>query len=437
MRVVGIVRQSKGRDESLSPAEQRDRIAEACERDGLELSVVYEEIDVSGGTPLDKREALRGAVEAVEAGEAEVVMVAYFDRLVRSLRVQDEVVSRVEAAGGRVVAVDFGDVTGRTAAQWLSGTMIGAVSEYYRRSVKERSGEAQAKAVANGVVPWPTIPPGYSRGEDGALVPDELAPVAVRAFEMRAAGETVKSIRSYLRDNDIDRSYHGVSSMLRSRLYLGEIHFGSLVNLHAHEPLIDRDLWQQAQAPVRGPRIRSERLLARLGVLRCGTCGARMVVGTQRQNGRSYPFYRCPSTGDCPERMAISARIVEEKVVAAVRERLADIEESASADSRAREAEANAERAQADLDAAIRAFTGLEDEPVAQSRLADLRAKRDEARAIAHELGSLRSALTISAGADWERLTLDEQRALIQATVARVLIAPGRGSDRISLEFVA
>jgi ThiF family/Resolvase, N terminal domain len=41
------------------------------------------------------------AIELVEAGEADHIVVAYFDRLVRSLRVQLEVIERVERAGGR------------------------------------------------------------------------------------------------------------------------------------------------------------------------------------------------------------------------------------------------------------------------------------------------------------------------------------------------
>ncbi|MGD0455547.1 MAG: recombinase family protein, partial [Solirubrobacteraceae bacterium] len=69
-----------GRDgESFaSPDEQRQRIEVECERDGLNLLDVIPELDVSGGTPLAKREGLRTAVERVEAGEAQVVVAAYF-----------------------------------------------------------------------------------------------------------------------------------------------------------------------------------------------------------------------------------------------------------------------------------------------------------------------------------------------------------------------
>lgn len=103
-RAIGIVRVSQvnGRDGErfASPGEQADRIRRACARDDLKLIEVIEELDVSGGTALEQRHGLRRAVEAVEDGAADIVVASYFDRLVRSLRVQDELVSRVEAAGG-------------------------------------------------------------------------------------------------------------------------------------------------------------------------------------------------------------------------------------------------------------------------------------------------------------------------------------------------
>jgi DNA invertase Pin-like site-specific DNA recombinase len=95
----------------VSPDEQGNRIAAACERDGLRLLDTFEELDVSGGAPLEKRPGLRRAVDLVEAGDADVVVVAFLDRLVRSVSVQAEVVGRVEAAGGAILAVDVGQVT--------------------------------------------------------------------------------------------------------------------------------------------------------------------------------------------------------------------------------------------------------------------------------------------------------------------------------------
>jgi site-specific DNA recombinase len=442
-RAVGIVRVSQvgGRegDSFASPAEQHDRLRAFCERGGLKLVEVYEERDVSGGTPLDAREGLRTAIEAIEAGHAEVLAAAYFDRLFRSLTVQAEVVDRVNRAGGDVLAVDVGIVSSESAGQWLSGTMLGAVSEYYRRSVRERTREAQRRAVARGVAPYAHIPLGYTKGADGVYVPDPATAASVReAFERRARGEPVAAVREFLRDRGIRRSYAAVEQMLRSRVYLGEIHFGSLVNMTAHEPLIDRDVWTATHRMVvpSGRKAKSERLLARLGVLRCGSCGARMVVGTARQGGKRYPYYRCPPVGDCPQRVTISAPLVEDVVVAAVRRRLADVEGRASAERNVHDAQVALDRAQSDLDAAIRAFAGLEDEDAARTRLAELRVTRDDARERVEHLGSPRLVMTVNLGREWDLLTLEERRVAIRLTVAAVRVAPGRGAGRVKVELL-
>jgi DNA invertase Pin-like site-specific DNA recombinase len=392
---------------------------------------------VSGGKPLEHRDKLRRAVEAVEAGDADVIVVAYFDRLVRSLRVQGEVVDRVEAAGGQVLAVDVGRLTNGSAGQWLSGTMLGAVSEYQRRTAAERSAEAQARAVERGVLPYPNVPPGYVRGENGRLTPDaDKASAVAQAFRLRADGATIAEVRAYLAEQGIDRSYHGVASLLSSRVVLGEILFGDLVNLSAHPAIVDVETWrrvQRAKVP-RGRRAKSERLLARLAVLRCATCGSRMAVGTANHGG--YPLYRCPPTGDCTRRVTVSAELVEGIVSDAVREALADAEGRASAESSVRNAECAVERAQGDLDAAIRAFAGLDREQTAVERLGELRDARNAAQERLDQLGGQRAAVVVTIAADWDRLSLDERRALIRATVERVTVAPGRGASRVSVKLV-
>jgi DNA invertase Pin-like site-specific DNA recombinase len=425
-----------------SPAEQADRIRTACARDGLRLVRIVDELDVSGGRPLDQRPGLGPAVQAVESGDADVIVGAYFDRLFRSLRAQGEAVDRVERAGGQVLAVDVGRVTNGSAGQWLSGTMLGTVSEYQRRTAAERSREAQTRAIARGVAPWPNIPPGYVRGANGRLVVDEAAAAAVKqAYALRADGATIAEVRAHLAACGIERSYHGVTVLLGSRIVLGEIHFGDYEpNLRAHPAIVDRDTWLAVQRATiaRGRKPKSERLLARLGVLRCASCGGRMVVGTQTSRGRTYPFYRCGHVReDCANRVTVSATLVERLVADAVKQALTDVEGRASAQSNARDAEATLQRTQAALDAAIRAFAGMEDEDAARERLLELRAARDDAEERVDRLGGDGAVLVINAVDDWDRLTIDAQRALIRATVERVLVGPGRGADRVTLELFA
>jgi DNA invertase Pin-like site-specific DNA recombinase len=442
-RAIGIVRVSQvaGREgESFaSPDIQADRIRTECDREGLTLLRIMEELDVSGGADLKDRPGLGPAVEAIEAGEAEVIAAAYFDRFFRSMKVQQQVLERVETAGGRVLTVDLGFIGVATAAQWLSSTQMGMMSEYYRRLTAERLREVQIRAVARGAVPFSSMPPGLRRLANGTVAPDELAPVMVEAFGKYADGATIQEIRDHLAAHGVQRSHNGVYRLLSNRLYLGEIHFGDLTNLHAYDnPVISQALWRRVQA-VRRPRgggARSDRLLARLDVLRCASCGGLMTASVQTQRGRAYPYYRCGKVrADCAARAAISAVLIEQLVTDSVRRALEGMEGHASADQDARKADAALERAQAELDAAIRAFAALQDEPVALERLAELRQCRDEAREHAGRLRGLRSALVVSASADWESLSIEARRGLIRAVVARVLVAPGRGTGRVAVEF--
>jgi hypothetical protein len=112
------------------------------------------------------------------------------------------------------------------------------------------------------------VPLGYTRRDDGTLEPNpEEVPIVQQAFQMRATGASMTQIRGMLKSHGIERSHRGAQVMLASRVYLGEIHFGKLVNLHAHEPIIERELWGRVQRMVipRGPQPGSQRLLARLG----------------------------------------------------------------------------------------------------------------------------------------------------------------------------
>lgn len=438
-RAVGVVRVSRVGDRSgeqfVSPKEQNERIRSACSRDGLTLVETIEELDVSGGASLVKRHGLRRAVEMVETGRADVVVVAYFDRLVRSLSVQAEVVERVERAGGAILAVDIGEVRADTASRWLSSMMLGLVADYHRRATSERTVDAKRRAIARGVPTFPNVPPGYKRRADGTLEPDRAADTIREAFALRADGATIADVRRFLADRGIARSYHGVQSLLRSRIYRGELRFGAMVNEHAHEPIIDAGTFRkvQRQSSPRGRRPKSDRLLSRLGVLRCASCGARMVIGTTRQGEKTYSFYRCPPVGDCRARVTIGADMVEEAVIDAVQDILDGVEGTASVDVNVANAREEAERTEAELDAAIRAFAGIENVQAANERLTTLRDARDAARANLDEIADLvLPALTVTAR-DWDDLTLDEQRGLTRAVLDRVEVAPGRGVGRITI----
>jgi DNA invertase Pin-like site-specific DNA recombinase len=432
-RAFGVVRVSRARDDARSPGDQRKRIEAACAGADLQLTDVAEELDVSGGATLAKRPGLLRAVEAVEAGEVEVVVVAYFDRLVRSLQVQAEVVDRIETAGGRVLTVDVGEVSNGTASKWLSSTFLGAVNEYHRRATAERTVDSKRDAVARGVAPFPRLPPGIRRrAEDRVLEQDpRTAPIVRDAFELRAGGASLSEVRDHLNTHGIKISHRSVHIMLGSRLYLGELRFGKFVNERALPAIVPADVWRRVQSTRAsgGRKGKSERLLARLGILRCSGCGSRMVVHVR-------DAYRCPGRKDeCAQPVVISARIAEGEVERATRELLAAAHGEASIAEQVIAAEAALERAEAERDSQVAALAGIAGDAV-RAKLLELQATVDEA---ADQVAELRAAagptLTVSVD-DWDKFTLDERRRLIRLAIDRALVAPANGltgADRVTI----
>jgi DNA invertase Pin-like site-specific DNA recombinase len=445
-RAIGIVRVSQRDDDSgHSPEVQVRAMLKQAQDEGFTLNLddIWDEnVDgnghvrpASGGAALADRPKLRAAVEAIERGEAQVLLAERFDRFFRDLDVQREVIRRVESAGGRL-ATAAGNITHATAESELHANINGSIAQYNKRTAMERSHDAVEVAIRSGVVPWPRVTPGYVRGEDGRFYPDpEKAPIVAEAFELRATGFTVKEVRDFLADHGISISYNGMLSLLSSRVVLGEIHFGKYEpNLEAHEPIIERELWERVQRVKvsRGAYASSVRLLARVGVLRCASCGHAMIAGARVQSGRRYPYYRCHFV-DCPARVVIAAEVAEDLVVAEVQRLLADLQGSATDTDSAAEAASSLERAQAAYDAGMAVLDPLE--PAAVTRLGELRAARDQARE-RHEVAVANSSATtvaVTVG-DWDKLNLQERRGLIRAVIESVVVTPGgRGAERITV----
>ena len=76
----------------------------------------------------------------------------------------------------------------------------------------------------------------------------------------------------------------------------------------------------------------------------------------------------------------------------------------------------------------------LEGESAARERLLELRSERDAAEERLAALGGARAVVSVTVD-DWDRLSLDGRRDIIRATVQSATVAPGRGTDRVTVEL--
>ncbi len=411
------------------------------------LIQTYEELDVSGGAPLAKRPGLSKAVAAIESGDAEVVVAEDFDRLFRRLTMQAEVVARVERAGGRVRAVDVGEITDDSAGQWLSATMLGAVSEYYRRSAIDRGNQTADAVAARGV--HNRVPFGYRRNgtyvdrelavkldpsRDGkALVPDpETAPLVEHVFQMRADAQPWVLIGRWLEAQGAHpRSPRGSSgqwtvstlrNMIANDVYLGVLTLGERCVEGAHEPLVTRSLWKAAQSRTSIQRTGKNAAGAAGGLLHCGCCGRVLsVTGTN-------PAYACRRQLDkvrCERPTYVSKTRADEFVERAVAEVLQHgsldvLAPSRDIDRLRRELET----ARAELERFVVHKSAL-DAQVFKLGIDARQTAADGAReAYEDAVAAAESAAELPDVSGWAALDLDGRRRVARALIDKIVVSP-------------
>jgi len=148
-RVVGYLRVSTQQqaDEGVSLEAQRSKLRAYAFAMDLELVALCEDAGLSAKT-LD-RPGLRAALELLDQGKADGLVVAKLDRLTRSVRDLGELVDRYfEKRFALLCLADSLDT--RTASGRLVLHVLGAVSQWEREATAERTRDALAQVKADG-----------------------------------------------------------------------------------------------------------------------------------------------------------------------------------------------------------------------------------------------------------------------------------------------
>ncbi len=150
-RVVGYVRVSTEQQagEGVSLAAQRAKIAAYAVALDLELVAVCEDAGLSAKSL--QRPGLSAALELLEAGGADGLVVTKLDRLTRSVRDLGDLVDRYFASRFSLLSVNDAIDT-RTAAGRLVLHVLAAVSQWEREATAERTRDALAQLRSSGVV---------------------------------------------------------------------------------------------------------------------------------------------------------------------------------------------------------------------------------------------------------------------------------------------
>jgi hypothetical protein len=281
------------------------------------------------------------------------------------------------------------------------------------------------------------LPIGYLRGDDGILVGDpDLADRLTTCFRLRAERRTWAEIVGYAKQSGHGRpgdpawTHRCLSLVMKNPVYVGEARSGVYRLPGAHEPIIDRGIFELVQVTRTATAQPSGRAALLAGLLRCSGCGKSMTSASEkRRNGEARPRYACRGRcvdGPCPQPVTIRGVEIEELV----QRTFFDLYTSSSVRRRASNpSRLNAARELSSAETDLAEFDwsyprGSGDEAVRARLLEDIEAARRRVVDLA------RSTLIESPAQlrrKWSSLSVVERRRLMGLVIDAVLIRPDRG----------
>ncbi len=269
----------------------------------------YDDGGFSGGNM--NRPALKRLLADIEDGRVDVVVVYKIDRLSRSLGDFAKIVDLFDAHGVTFVSVTQQFNT-TTSMGRLTLNILLSFAQFEREVTGERIRDKLAASKAKGMWMGGVPPLGYDVRDrklvinepEAALVRDiftryaEHGSAAQLVRELKIEGHTTKSWVTqggrHRPGRTIDQQY--LFSMMRNRLYLGEISNHGQSYPGQHQAIIDRELWDAVHAVIdkrkRGPKVQHTPNPALLSALLYAPDGQRMIPShTTKKDGRRYRYY--------------------------------------------------------------------------------------------------------------------------------------------------
>lgn len=210
-------------------------------------------------------------------------------------------------------------------------------TEDSRRKSESVAAGLRRRAEQRGMFSGPA-PYGYRYAKDGSgllVVPDQAA-VVRRIFSEYVAGRSLTSIAQGLHSDRIKTKkgvlwrQSTVSGIVRNPVYVGQVRNKDDLFEGVHEPVVERELWEQAAQLIaamptkRGRPPKQKRHLFTGGFLRCGVCGDAMCPRTRPESG--YEFYECNGKIHGCKTGAIRRADIDEGVLAHFEQTVLDVE---------------------------------------------------------------------------------------------------------------
>ena len=380
--------EDNGKKDADSMENQKNLLMEyVSARPYLMLTDIYMDNGFTG-TDFERPEFNRMLQDARD-GRINCIVVKDLSRLGRNYVEAGDYIEKVfPFLGIRFIAVnDHYDSDSLTSGDELGASLKNVVNDVYAKDISRKVGTAMKQKRLRGEYIGNYAPYGYLKDpqdKNHLIIDQEIAPIVVEIFELRAKGDGINTIARILNERDIPSpgrlryergiitnnnkkgsgllwSRHVLSDLLKNVVYIGNLAQGRSASClykgipfhwteesewdlveNTHEAIISLELWKRVQEVTdRKSREAKESHGKYAGLpkrenpygslLRCADCGRVIkqvhAYNTSKRSGTSiYYNYKCPENielGDtaCPKKN-IRAADLDEAVLATIRKQM-------------------------------------------------------------------------------------------------------------------
>lgn len=326
-QVAGYIRVSSAsqRDQSDSPASQRERLRQAG------CTAFYEDLAVSGFKTEQRHKAhgYSALLADIAAGRISRLICTRLDRIARRDELVLALVDACEQAGIEFVALaSGGTVSTTTAASWLGVKTQLMLGEFYSRQLSESIRSGYAGLISAGIPARSSasLPVHLQRtpGTRHGVEPSPAWGPCRRVIERFIAGRwtLAKAARFLHRTTARLSTGKTVAAWLRGQHLLGHMakRDGSVLIESCWPAIATEQEFAQIQlrlstaTRLRGINTKRE-IRALSGLLRCWHCGKCLAYSVARRPSGNYSYIRCAHQGCSSKRAGIRADHLEQALV--------------------------------------------------------------------------------------------------------------------------
>ncbi len=293
--------------EGFSLGEQEEKLRALCKYKDYNIYKVYKDAGISA-KDMAHRPAFQKMLEDMRAGKINYIVAYKLDRVTRSVRDLEVLISELETHHCYLVC-DRDDVNTSTANGRFFVRMLTVLSQLEIEIVSERTKFGLTGAIKSGHIPG-NCPLGYKRDENRKMVIDETTKdIVIRIFNMYLEGKSYQTIAHILNKEKVLKNKRWadttVEKMLNNKIYVGDyeryknvgkqLGIEPIVYPNVVEPIITRTMFEAVhkQKEINQRAFCRDRVYIFMQKMVCPKCGKLMVCKGSGGEKKKYMYHHC------------------------------------------------------------------------------------------------------------------------------------------------